>query len=288
MGAADDLLRQYNLNDPSKTQGLPGPNALGLPGVYMGKTSGRPKKGFAPGEVVPGIAGPTEPPQIDKYLNSAEAGIQPYHWSEQEKSDFIHAGIIRKLPGFSENMGLPDILSEWGKLIGYSTTLGKQGIKMSPMDIMNTYKSREGQTYKKGNWEYDAVTDQPVKYVGPTSRTDTSTKFDISTREDALALAKTSMAQMLGRAPTQDELGNYLNTLNGYERANPTQSTTTTQISPETGEAVSSSSVATGGVSQAGRAAVLEQEMQKKPEYASYQAASTYYGAMMQELMRGY
>jgi hypothetical protein len=292
VGAIEDQLAQLGITGALGGQGqglgLPGPNALGLPGVYMGKTSGPAKKQFAPGETTPGaIGGPSGGGQ-DQYLSIAQAQVQPSHWTDQEKNDFINSWVMRKIPGFSQNMGLPDIMNKWDDMVQLSANLGKQGIQMSPMDIMNTYKSREGQTYKKGNWEYDAVTDQPVKYVGPTSRTDTSTRLDLSTREDALALAKTSMAQMLGRAPTTNELSSYLGLLNGYERANPTQSMTTTNISAETGEQTSSNTQSSGGVTQAGRSAVLEQNMQQNPEYANYQASTTYYNAMMQQLMRGY
>jgi hypothetical protein len=285
MSAVDDALVAAGMGDFTG-QNFPTDNTLGFGNIYMGRVPGMPttlsNKGYAR------VEAPLKQTDIKNYMSLSDARVMPYNWSDKEREDFIHSGIMRKIPGFNENMGLPDILSQWDDWIKLSSDLGKQGIEMSPFDIMNTYKSREGQTYKKGNWEYDAVTDQPVKYVGPLTKTDTQTRVDLSTREDALALAKTSMAQMLGRSPTTNELTNYLNLLNGFEREHPTTSTTTSTISPETGEVVSSATQTQGGVTGAGRQALLEEKMGMTPEHASYAASTTYFSAMMQELMRGY
>lgn len=282
MGAADDIAAQLGLNLSGVGAGLPSNQSLGMGQVYMGK-----RQAFS--DVLPGARGNVKTNrQEDYYLSQNEADNLPAQWSTQETNDFIRSGVIRKIPGFNQNMGLPDVMNQWNNFTTLSASLAKQGIKMSPMDIMNTYQSQEGQTFKKGNWMYDAVTGQPVQYVGPTSRTDTSTKVDLSTREDALALAKTSMAQLLGRAPTDDEVGNYLNLLNGYEKENPTRSTTTTQISGETGEQIGSTTKTSGGVTQAARAALLEKNMEGTKEYGAYQAATTYMSALMQTLSRGY
>lgn len=290
MSASDDALAALGLNLGLGTSSLPNTGAMGMGSIYMGNVRVNvPRHGFAPGEITPGAGpGPTQGVNQPKWMSKDAVENLPLTWTDQEKNDFIHSGIMRKIPGFNQDMGLPDILKMWGKLTDYSDTITQSGTPMSPWDVMNTYKSREGQTYKKGNWEYDSVTDQPVKYVGPLTRTDTQTRVDLSTREDALALAKVSMAQMLGRAPRPEELTNYLNLLNGYEKEHPTTSTTTSQISPETGEVTSSATTSQGGVTQAGRQALLEQKMGDTTESAGYRASTTYYNAMMQEIMRGY
>lgn len=260
---------------------LPTNKTLGLDRVYMG-TSKVAARGSGYG---------LKPPEMvdeDKYVSLTDARNLPFSWSEEEKDKIIREGILRKVPGFSENMGMEELMSAWDDLVKLSTAADKSGYKVSPDDILKSYKSREGTTYKKGNWEYDAITDQPVRYVGPLTKTDTNTRVDLSTREDALSLAKTSMAQMLGRAPTQGELANYLTLLNGYERANPATSVSTSHIDPTTGEVTSTDTSSTGGAGAAGKQALLEEKMQQNPEYGAYQAATTYYGAMMQEIMRGY
>lgn len=284
MSGADDAINGLGLG--GFMSDMPSNQSLGLDTVYLGRkkspinadvlTQGRaarPAQGFT---------------MEDNIMGLQDAYNLPASWTQKETDSFVHQGVIRKMKGFSPDMGLNDIMDVWSDMVDLSANLHKSGINVSPEDIMNSHKSREGQTIKKGNWEYDAVTGEPVKYVGPTTKTSTNTKFDLSTREDALALAKNSMAQMLGRMPTNTEVGNYLSLLNNYEKANPMQSTTTSQISGETGEEVSSSTTSSGGVTQAGRQAALEQNMQQGKEYGAYQAATTYYGAMMEMLMRGY
>ena len=285
MSGYDDAVNKLGLGQAINT--LPSNQTLGINGgVYLGKKrtplnadvlatgrASKPAQGYR---------------EEDDVTTLQEAVNRPATWTQREMDDFIHQGVIRKVKNFSPDMGLDDVMSVWEDMVNMSASMQQSGLNITPTDILNSHQSREGQTVRRGNWEYDAVTNEPVKYVGPTSKTSTNTKFDLSTREDALALAKNSMAQMLGRMPTSQEVGNYLNLLNNYESANPMQSTTTSQISSETGEETSSSTTSSGGVTQAGRQAMLEQQMQQGKEYGAYQAATTYYGAMMEMLMRGY
>lgn len=278
MGAAEDVARSVGI-DLTGTGVLPNDQALGLNNVYMGKkTISVPSANQVTGTIE----------EQDDIMSLNDARMLPFEWDQAKRDKIIREGVLKKIPGFTENMGIQELLSAWDDLVKISAEAGATGHKISPTDIMGTYKSREGTTYKKGNWEYDAITDQPVKYVGPLTKTDTNTRFDLSTREDALALAKTSMAQMLGRSPTQGELSNYMSLLNGYERANPQTSSSTSRIDPTTGEVTSTDTTSMGGTTQAGKAAMLEEQMKQSPEYGAYQASTTYYNAMMQEIMRGY
>lgn len=280
MPGTDELIAGMNLS----LSNLPNDASIGLEGVYMGRRT------VANAMRQTGGAGPSAGKSMDEdwIMSITEAQLQPQRWSDKERDEFVRSGVMRKIPGFNENMGLPEILSQWDDMVQLSSSMRQQGINMSPWDLMNTYKNREGTTYKKGNWEYDAVTDQPVKYVGPLSKTDTSTRTELSTREDALALAKTSMAQILGRAPRPEELNNYLSLLNGFERNNPTTSTTTSTIDPTTGETTSSATNTSGGVTQAGRQALLTENMLGTDEAGAYQAATTYMSALMQAITQGF
>lgn len=278
MAGTDDLIAAKGLN----LGAMPTNVSLGMGNVYLGKKKVRQQ--YFDEEL--GMRAQTI--EEDNYMSVAAASAMPGRWTDKERDEFVRSGVMRKIPGFNENMGLPEIMSEWGNMVDKSELLSQQGIQMSPWDIMNTYKNREGTTYKKGNWEYDAVTDQPVRYVGPLSKTDTSTRTELSTREDALALAKTSMAQILGRAPRPEELSNYLALLNGFERANPTTSTTTQTIDPTSGEVVSSATQTAGGVTQPGRQALLTEQMLGTDEAGAYQAATTYHSALMQALTQGF
>lgn len=281
MPSTEEIMAKLGLN---AVPGLPNDNSIGLGQVYMGRKSVAEIMRQTSG------AGPSAGKITDEddWRSLAEARILPQQWTDAERDEFVRTGVMRKIPGFNEDMGLPEMLAQWDDMVQLSQQLGQQGIKMSPWDIMNTYKNREGTTYKKGNWEYDAVTDQPVRYIGPLQKTTTGTRVALSTREDALALAKQSMAQILGRAPRPEEVSNYLNLLNGYESANPETTTTTSTIDPESGEVVSSATTSTGGVTNVGRQSLLEQQMLKTDEAGAYQAATTYFSALMQTLGQGF
>lgn len=209
-----------------------------------------------------------------------QALFAPLDWSDKEVDRFIHDGILRKIPGFSEDMGLPEVVAQWQDFVNNANDSQRAGHMISPWDFFNSYRSREGQTYRKGDWLYDAVSGQPIKYVGPRTKTTTATNIQELTREDALALTKDSMSRLLGRAPTDSEVSTYLATLNGYNRENP-QVTTTTQTLNEQGEVVSTSSRTKGGPSAAGQQALVEERLKEDEEYGAFQASTTYFNALM-------
>lgn len=218
--------------------------------------------------------------------------LAPLDWTDDQKAKFVNQGIMNKAPGFDVSMGMPEILSAWEDLIKSADQMNRKdpdNPTWTPDDVLGTYSNPKGKygTVRKGDWEYDIATGEKIKYVGPLSKTTTNTTIDKLSREDALALAKNSMSQMLGRAPTNGEVANYLDILNGYSAAHPGVSTTTTDIDPETGEARNSTTVNTGGTTAAGKQALLEEQIQKNPEYGAYQAATTGMGWLMQMVNGG-
>ncbi len=222
---------------------------------------------------------PSAAPRYD-YKSYAEARLDPIDWSTDQTAKFVNQGVMNKIPGFDVNMGLPEILSAWDDLIKASYEMNQRdpdNPRWTPQDVMNTYANPKGKfgTVVRGNWEYDIATGEKIRYVGPLSKTTTSTQINELTREDALALTKQSMATMLGRMPSNEEVMQYMGILNGYEQANPQVTTTTTQIDPETGESADTSSVTKGGTSAAGRQALLEEKLRQDKEYGAYQAATT-------------
>lgn len=228
------------------------------------------------------------PIQTPNYLTYDEAKNAPMSWDQKTLDKFIVDGTMKKIPGFSANMGIDEVMDKWDDWVKLSIEQVARGNNMSPWDFFNSYKSREGALVRRGNWMYDAATGTPVKYVGPTSKTTTNTTINEMSREDALALTKTAMASMLGRGPTSEEVMSYMNILNGKARANPQVTTTTQQIDPETGEVTNTSSVSKGGISAAGLQAAAEEKMKGTAEHKEYAATTTYYDAFMQLLTRGY
>lgn len=240
----------------------------------------------------PDMRGKVYTPDTKKTMTYSEARLAPLDWTSDQMAQFVNQGVMNKIPGFDVNMGMPEIISAWDDLVKASFAMNSKdpdNPKWTPFDVMNTYSNPKGKfgTVRKGDWEYDVATGEKVKYVGPLTKVTTSTAINELTREDAMALAKNSMATMLGRAPSDSEVGQYLNILNGYNREHPQTTTTTTGINPDTGEAESSNTVTTGGTTAAGQQALLEEQMKQSPEYGAFQAATTGMSWLAQAISRG-
>jgi hypothetical protein len=185
-------------------------------------------------------------------------------------------------------MGLPDILDQWDELLKTSFELNQNipagSKKWTPFDVMNSYadNSQNG-LIKSGEWMIDPTTGERVKYVGPKSKTQTSTSVNLSSAEDVKALTNQVLTQALGRAPTADEVAQYKSTINAQEQANPS-STTQTQTLNDMGEVTNTSSTTTGGLSAAAEQQSVLDKAKESPEYGKYQSATTYWGALMQAI----
>jgi hypothetical protein len=276
--------------------GKPDDNSL----IYMGRKAGDAARAEASrnraiskseGEGGRGTPGPMTAPQND-YRSYSDVRLDPIDWSSDQLAKFVNQGVMNKIPGFDVNMGMPEVLSAWDDLVKSAYAMNSKdpnNPRWTAQDVMNTYANPKGKfgTVVRGNWEYDIATGEKIRYVGPLSKTSTSTQINELTREDALALTKQSMATMLGRMPSNDEVGQYMNILNGYERAHPQTTVTTQQIDPTTGEAADSSSVTTGGTTAAGKQALVEEQLKQNKEYVAYQAATTGMSLLAQAVKNG-
>lgn len=277
-GGANTAMATAN---PGKN-GIPAANSP----IFTGYSTARKRESLEGGAPV---KGQNKTPMFEPY---SQAKLAPLTWTDEQMAKFVNQGVINKVPGFDVNMGMPEIMNQWDKLVTASFGFNSRDPKnptWTPQDVLNTYANPQGKfgTVKRGDWEYDIATGEKVKYVGPLTKTSTSTNINELTREDALALTKQSMATMLGRMPTNDEVSKYMSILNGYEAAHPQVSTTTANISPETGEQVSSNTVTTGGSTAAGKQALIEEQMQRNPEYGAYQAATTGMNWLMAKINGG-
>ena len=217
------------------------------------------------------------------------AKAMPLQWNDSILKQFVNTGILNKVPGFNGNMGMPEIMSAWDDLVQASIAFNQSdpNRKWTPWDVLNTYKT-DGKfgTIRKGDWEYDVATGEKVKYVGPKTKTQTDKRIDLSSAEDVKALTTQVLTQTLGRAPTAQELAQYKATLNAQEQANPTL-TTQTQTLNDMGEVVNTATTQSGGLSAEAKAGLVSDKSKQGPEYGKYQAATTYYNAMMQMISGG-
>lgn len=205
-----------------------------------------------------------------------------YGWTQKQRDDFRAKALVGGLLRYGD--GDMEASTLWGKLVNQASNYGAQSNPVSPMDLLAGYvkqNSSGGQWVKRGNFEINALT-QEQRYVGPKFKTTTASNVNLSDPATARAIATSLFQQLMGRDPGKGELSAYANALNQAEVQNPNQQTTVTQYDMTTGDPTNTSSVTTGGMTDAGRQQLAEEQIKKKPEYATNQAATTYMNAFEQ------
>lgn len=202
----------------------------------------------------------------DKTQKLSEVANQYYNWDDKTKNKFLSQ---LNLAGYDTNsMKDSQIAQLWGTYASQAAQYYSQGRKMTPWDILA--KDRE----------------QREAYMNtPRSVTQSSTSYDMSTREDAHGIFLQAAQSLLGRDPTKAEIGAFQKALNAYEKANPTVTTQTTNYMGDT--VTGQTSTTKGGVKEGARQVMAMEDVKADPEYGAYQAATTYYDAMMEMIGGG-
>lgn len=252
------------------------------------------------------------------YVPYEEAALVPLSWSDNQLRRFVNTGILNHVPGFDVNMGMPEIQNAWMRMVDASILFNSRNTQLapgqlregvqgpspggrapkaeamwSPWDVLNSYSSEPGKfgEMRDGDWVYDVATGERIRYVGPTSRTTTSSRVNLSSPEEVQALTTQWLRELLGRAPNDQELAQFRASISNLEQETPEVTTTTQTLSPnlETGqvEVTGEESTTTGGISDAARAALIQEEAMRSPEYGKYQSGTTYWNAMMQMIAGG-
>lgn len=229
-------------------------------------------------------------------MSYEQARLLPTSWTPEKLKQFVNKGIMYGIPGFDVGMGMPEIVSAWDELVKSSDIFSSQGgKKWTPWDVMDSYGGKDAKfgTMTKGDWVYDVATGERLKYVGKTTRTTKSEQVNLSSPEEVQALVTQVLREALGRAPNEKELARFKATISGFEKENPQVTTVTETATPESIEAAKASggdvftgaeqkSVTTGGVTDAARAALVNDPTRDTEEYGKFQAGTTYWDAMMQ------
>lgn len=237
---------------------------------------------------------------LQKYNQSQTYGelkTAPTTWDANTLKKFVNTGIMRNVKGFDVGMGMPEIMAAWDDMLQSSWAMNvnaKEGDKQwTPWDVLNSYgnSSNKFGTITKDGWQYDVATGERIKYVGKTTKTTTSKNIDLSNPGQVKAIVTDSLRQLLGRAPTDKELAQYRASINGYENSNPAVSTTTQTLTPDittgTVDVTGQNTVTAGGVTDADRQQLISDQATQTKEYGKYQAATTYWNAMMQMIAGG-
>lgn len=186
---------------------------------------------------------------------------QYYSWDQKTKDKFLAQA---SLAGYNvEGMKDAQLAAIWGSYVQQAGEYFKTGQKVTPWDIMAKDRAQR-------------------ESAAPRSVTQKSTAYDLSTEGDARAIFYTAAQQLLGRDPTKAETKSFQSALNKMERANPTVTTTTSNYLGE--QLQSQESTTQGGVKEGARQMEAMDMAKAKPEYGAYQAATTYFDAMMQML----
>lgn len=207
------------------------------------------------------------PGQYDKSAKLSEVAGQYYDWDAKTKNKFL---TQLSLAGYdTSKMKDGDIANMWGVYAEQAASYYKsgRGQRLTPWDILA--KDRE----------------QRESYLKtPRSVTQTSKSFDMSTQQDAHAIFMQAAQSLLGRDPTKSEVASFQRAINAYEKANPTVTTSVTNYLGD--EVTGQTSTTTGGVKDSARSLIAMEDVKDDPEFGAYQASTTYFDAMMEEIER--
>lgn len=235
-----------------------------------------------------------------------------FQMSGKQRSDIIAKGIIGGQ--LQSDAGLMEGEQLWKNLVASSARFGAAGQQYGPLDILNSYVSAAGygmtdkqrrdagkgnfpngaifdakgkytNTYRDGDFVVDQISGKRT-YVGPKFKTQSQQQTDLTDPNTAHALVTSIFQQMLGRDPGSGELTQFASALADAERNNPVTVTQTDEYN-SAGDVVNTTSQRTGGLDQAGKQYLLEQQAKANPEYGATQAATTYMGALEKAIWGG-
>lgn len=187
------------------------------------------------------------------FVPMSQAANMYYQWDAKTKDKFLSQ---LSLAGFNTgSLKDAELASLWA---GYVEVAGKYtaaGKSISPWEVIGK-----------------DISQREAAVAAPRTVTQTSKQYNLSTAEDAQALFQGAAQTLLGRDPTKAEIARFKQTLNKYEQANPTITTTTSNYLGQ--DLQSQSSKTEGGVSQASQQLMAQEQAKKDPEYGAYQAAT--------------
>lgn len=201
---------------------------------------------------------------------------------------FIAAGLV------SPEADAPTVRSAYASLLGEAEDMQAGGAMVSPMTLVKNLIRMNGLDPKKIGADEDymkAVTDS----AKPQSQS-TTTVYDLAP-EDAKSILEQAIEQKLGRAPTPEEVEDFIAAAQTRAENNPTRVTQKfipgqaggegdeVTVQREGGQVVGTTVTNVNeGFDEADVARMAEETAEAAPDYASYQAVSQYFPALVQAL----
>lgn len=155
------------------------------------------------------------------------------------------------------------------KLLQLTATMNANGRMVTPTDVLNRYLGGGGGAGGAGG--------------RPSSYSETTKEVNLTNPKTARALMIQTLQQRLGRDPSAAEQHGFLAAIHQAEREDPTVRTSNYKLNPATGQYETTSTTTKGGVDEGAFASDFGSKHNQK-EYGAYQAATTYFNALMQEV----
>lgn len=248
--------------------------------VFMGITAGKPtardeKYGLMPKDKV-------------RWLTEDEAMREFYNWTPKKRGDFLAQLVLAGM--VPAGSGALEAEDSWKKLVQASGRYGAAGKQVSPFDLLSGYVKAAGGAQKDswrnlGAFEVNTVTGEkrwagPGVYLGDGRAVQVDSRTDLTDPDTARSIATSLFQSLMGRDPQAGELASFASALNAAESSSPVTQTTTTQYDMNTGQALSTQTQSSGGMTAQGRQAIGENQIKRSKEYGVNQAVTTYQGAL--------
>lgn len=295
----DEMFQKYLANKGATGSGAPAAGGVQQdPKVYMGQGAGQyPNKGRRDWDVTP--KGKVQHSPKEMTIQGAVNRLyEDDKFADKVKKRLIAAGRLDP-----EKAG--DMLAvedAWGKVLAISANYYAKGRKRTPWDVLELEKrNAPGSTVPKG---YSATTGQmlpgwttgadgnPVHApygLDPEtgkpkgrfqSSSSTSSNVNDLTDGDAWAIMRNAATNALGRKASHEEIREFAYRANQIAAENPDEVTTNQTVDAATGSSASATT-RKSGFNQNDAERMAQEELEDTPEAGAYQAATTYYNAML-------
>ena len=202
------------------------------------------------------------------FVSTTAATNMYYNWTQAQQNEFrAQYGMVDSTAYTATDA---QMASAWAGLVNQAAAYQQAGKNVTPWDVLAKDISSNSGGVGKGN----KTQTRDIQQVTLTSAPDSD------------AIFMSAAQSLLGRAPTANEQAAFHQNLNSVETANPTNSQTQYTYNPQGWIIDKNVLKSTGGVSSTGAENLAEQSIRSTPEYANYQAATTYMGAL-QSLLSG-
>lgn len=240
------------------------------PNVYIGDFGTAPRPGGNKPLPGGGRLPTTESAKITLPLSQAQSyiyGMDPAELNKMAERAWYLGYTEVSSP--TDVMGFIDL---WQKAVANAALFQAQGKNLTPMQVL----------------EYGAtgnVKTRAQRSLDGTVQTQKSRSINITDAVSAQALIRQVFQTAYGRDPTDAEIHTLASSLTAAEKNNPSVSVTNASFDSATGNQTGSTTTTSGGINPS---AFLDQQVQNDPEAKEYQAASTYFPALMQLMGSAY